>query len=136
MTRRLPVSPGLWQRIRQSRYRWVLRLAVVAVAGLAMLLWSLTRQSDNTLAVENRSNQRIAILQVTLAAKPTAFRDIAPGATARVRLVAGDSVAVDGKLADGTLIRWHGTPPEGATLVVLPGGQIEVRTSRKAARLS
>jgi hypothetical protein len=108
-----------------GRKRWLLRLAVVILAGLAALLWfSGPRPRD--LAVENRSGQSIASLQITVAGQTNAFRDVADGAsvTAAYQARDDDSFRMDGRLADGTRIRASGMLGERTQFLVLPGGQI------------
>jgi hypothetical protein len=46
----------------------------------------------------------------------------------------GDHFELDGKLADGGLVRMVGTAREGADYVVLPGGQIIPRPRNNSPR--
>ncbi len=108
-----------------GRKRWLLRLAIVIVAGLVALLW-FSGQRTRDLAVENRSGQSIASLQVTVAGQTSTFRDVADGArvTAAYQAREDDAFRMDGRLADGTRIRASGLLGERTQFLVLPGGQI------------
>jgi hypothetical protein len=105
--------------------RWLLRLTVVIVAGLAALLW-FTGQRPRDLAVENLSGQAIASLQITVAGQSNIFRDVADGhrVTAAYQAREDDPFRMDGRLADGTRIRASGILGEHTQFLVLPGGQI------------
>jgi hypothetical protein len=104
-------------------------VAVVLVAGVAVLVWAIGRRSPDVVIVENRSGQRVERLQVTLGGKESTFGDIAVGAqvAAPIGPQGGDRFGVEGRLADGTMIRGHGTAGRGSTFVVLPGGQLQIR---------
>jgi hypothetical protein len=108
-----------------GRKRWLLRLAVVPLAGLAALLW-FSGQRSRDLTVENRSRQSIASLQITVAGQTNTFRDVADGArvTAPFQARDGDPFRMDGQLADGTRIRASGMLGERTQFLVLPGGEI------------
>ena len=125
--------PSLWARIRQSRYRWVFRLAVVLVAGIGLLAWAAWGQGRGALAIENQSGVPVALLKVTVGGQTTTFHDLRPGARVAAPVGPDDSnhYAVEVRLADGTIIHGGGEVPEGSSLVVLPGGRT---TFRKAAR--
>ena len=109
-----------------GRKRWLLRLAVVILAGLAALLW-FTGQRPRDLTVENQSSQPIALLQITVAGQTNTFRDVAHGdrVTAAYKARDDDSFRLDGRLADGTRIRASGMLGERTQFLVLPGGRIE-----------
>jgi hypothetical protein len=118
--------------MNRGRYRWLLRLAAVLVAGLAFLL-SATGQRSNVLTVENRSGQRIALLRVTITGKTSSWNDVPPGAEVSTlfRIKSDDHFAVEGRLEDGTMIRGQfgyvttDMSGERARLIVLPGGEIK-----------
>jgi hypothetical protein len=121
--------------MNRGRYRWLVRLTALLVAGLAFLLWA-TRGPQNLLTVENRSGQPVARLEVTLAGETSTFRDVAAGAevTAPFPHPGDQPFAVEGRLADGTMIRGHfGSVGGRVRLTVLPGGQILFRQGGKTS---
>jgi hypothetical protein len=122
------VSASLWGNIRRGRYRWLLRLAVVLVAGVAALVYLISQRSRRVLTIENRSGQPIATLRVTLAGQTSSYQDVRVGV--RVTVPQGenadDRFTLEGRLADGTMLRGRGVLGKGAALVVLPGGQVVV----------
>jgi hypothetical protein len=118
--------------------RWPLRVAVVLVAGLALLFWNLRQRSQDFLTIQNQSGQPVARLRVTAAGEPKTFHDVAAGSGVAVPLGAGDDgLTVEGELADGTLIRGQfgrsavGSAGGRAGLVIVPGGHLEFRTQGK-----
>jgi hypothetical protein len=130
----------------RGRYRWPIRIAILLIAGLGLLVWAITERSRNRLALENRSGQPIASLEVTVA-KPTdlkktvakqthTFEDVRPGAevAAPFPIKPGDHFAFKGVLADGTRIGISGVVQEQSRFVAVPGGQIIPRPSGKAGR--
>lgn len=135
------MSTSRRRSLLRGRYRWPLRLAVLVIAGLALLGWAYAERSRNVLTVENRSGQTISLLHITAAGQTSEFRDVASGAevTASFRIKGDDHFAVEGRLADGTLIRGQfrsvtsGMSGERAHLVVLPGGQIVFRPGGKTS---
>lgn len=108
-----------------GRKRWLLRLAVVILAGLAALLW-FSGQRSRDLAVENRSGQSITSLQITVAGQTNTFRNVANGnrVTAPFQARDEDPFRLEGRLADDTRIRATGMLGERTHFVVLPGGEI------------
>jgi hypothetical protein len=125
------VSPIRWGQIRQNR-RWLIRLALVAVAGLGLAVWYTHQRSQSRLTVENRSGQRIGVLEVTAAGEKETFRDVAVGAAVASSspVQRGERFEVKGRLADGTRIKISGLIGERLELVVLPGGIVQFRPSR------
>ncbi len=113
----------------QGRKRWLIRLAVVLVVGLAGLWWTVAERTRN-LVVENHSGQKVAFLEVTLAGQTHTFRDVATGAqrTAPCEAKDGDRFRVEGKLADETRIRANGMIGESLHFLVLPGGEVKFRS--------
>jgi hypothetical protein len=111
----------------RNRRRWVLRLAAVLVAGLAALLWATGQPARDVLTVENRSGQVLAQLRVTVAGQTSTFQNVPAGGSvsAPFRIRADDHFAVEGRLADGTMVRSNGMAGEQARLIVLPGGEIK-----------
>ncbi len=63
------------------RYRWVIRLGILLVAGVALLLWAATHRTKNGLTIENRSGQTITSLEVTAAGTTTHFTQVPSGTT-------------------------------------------------------
>ena len=123
------MSTSLWSRINRGPYRWPIRLAAVLLLGLVLYAWFTGEWSHKGLTVENRSDQPISLLRVTVAGQRTIYTDVPAGGsrTAPAGGEGGDRFAVDGHLADGTMIRGEGSMPPGRALVVLPGGQILAR---------
>jgi hypothetical protein len=127
----------LWGRINQNRTRWLLRLAAVLVAGLAVFLW-VNRERTQDLIIENRSGQKITQLKVTIAGQTHPFRNVAMGSDVSVTVSSkgDDPLVMDGELADGGMIRSRFpsirevTDTEPPKLTILPGG--EVRPARAA----
>jgi hypothetical protein len=117
-----------------KRSRWLFRIAILLVLGLAVLLWYSRQQEQNGLIVENRSGQPVAVLKVTVGGDTNTLRDLANGADApaALRTSSDERFSVSGELKDGTVISGRGTLPERATLTILPGGQIQVRQSGKS----
>jgi hypothetical protein len=96
-----------------------------------VLLWVNYGRPRDRLTVANRSGQAITLLQVRVGGETHAFRDVAAGADVAAPLGGGDErVAGEGQLADGTRVRGQ-FANAAAVLVVLPGGQIELRPAGK-----
>jgi hypothetical protein len=125
-----PAAPQ--PRAAAGRRRWLLRLAALLVAGLAVLLWATQQRPAKVLNVENKSGGPITSLRVTVAGKTTAIREVPPGAT--VPAPFGDSgdaqFVVDGDLPGGKL-HVLGKAEEGLTVVVQPGGQIKYQPAAR-----
>jgi hypothetical protein len=119
---------------RPGRFRWPLRVAILLVAGLALLYWPIHQRSRDTLTIQNQSGQRIDELRLTAAGETKTFHDVAPGAEVAAPLKADDRFTVEGQLADGTMIRgqFGGTAGDRAPLVILPGGQLVFRQQGKS----
>jgi hypothetical protein len=116
--------------MNRARYRWLLRAALVLVGGLALLVWAVGRQAGHRLTVENHSGQPIAVLRLTVAGESKTFENVKEGAgvAAPFPISGAEAVAVEGKLADGTVIRYRRAQAgEQVNLLVLPGGQIAPR---------
>ena len=116
--------------------RWMIRLAVVAAAGLGVLLWIQIRSHKPTLTIQNQAGQPIPSLKVKVGEETRAFNDVAAGAEVSVPLRnRTESVRVELRLADGELHTYTGRAAESEdsepVLVVTPGGQIGPRKSRK-----
>jgi hypothetical protein len=126
---------SLLQRSRQGPRRWLLRLAVVLVAGVAALVWFARSQPEPHLTIENRSGQPVPELQVTVAGQSTTFRDVATGARVSSPTVArdGDTFAVEGQLADGRRVRMRGTISKATHLLLLPGGDLQFERPGRAS---
>src|SRR4051794_19955656 len=89
--------------------RWVLRLGVVLIVGLAGLFWAVSHRS-HSLTIENQSQQSIAEVTVTIGGQTQSFHDLKAGErlTAEGPGSGDDQFAVKGELADGKLIRANG----------------------------
>jgi hypothetical protein len=118
--------------MNRGRVRWLLRLAALLVAGLAVLLWATGRRSS-LLTVENRSGQSIAFLRITIAGETKSFNDVPSGTevTAPFQVRSDDRFTLEGRLEDGTMVRGHfgyvlqGLTRESVHFLVLPGGEIK-----------
>ncbi len=93
-----------------GRQRWLLRLAVVLLVGLVALFWAVGQRS-RTLTIENRSQQSIPELNITIAGQTKKFRNVKAGdeVSASCPSGGGDRFRVDGRLADGTRL-WSQRP--------------------------
>ena len=123
--------------MNRSRYRWLIRLSILPVAGLLLLLWLSSRERARDLKIENRSQRTITLLQITVAGHTRTFRDMPDGGQVHVPLGAsGGTFEIQGECADGTLLRGRFADTEGGPdvarlgLVVLPGGQITLGKSK------
>jgi predicted acyltransferase len=123
---------SLWQRVRQARYRWPLRLAALLVLGVMLFLW-FTRRPGEQLTVENLAGEPVKALKVTVAGESYTFRDVAAGAVVTTPLAAkeGERFAVEGTLTGGTMVRASGVMGASTHLLVLPGGEVQFRPARK-----
>jgi hypothetical protein len=117
--------------------RWIIRIAVVLIVGLAGLYWSV-REQGRTLTIENRSEQSIAELKITISGQSTTFQDVKAGAQVFAPCPAsGDGLfSVEGKLADGTRVRANGRIADSLYLFLLPGGQLQQRGRRQSGERS
>jgi hypothetical protein len=118
-------SPAAAAGPPKRRYRWVLRLAALPVAALALALWLAREQTKEGLTIENRAGQPIATLEVTVAGRVSTFRGVPAGAD--VTAPPGDEpdrrFRVEGKLADGSMIRGSGVYDPRTHFVVRPVDQ-------------
>lgn len=114
--------------MKLGRNRWLLRLAIVLIGGLAVLLW-LINQRTRSLVLENRSGQTIDLLRITIGDQTNTFRDVGTGkdVTATGPIKGDDHYSVDGQLADGTRIRSSGVIDENNHFLLLPDGSMVKR---------
>jgi hypothetical protein len=122
--------------MNRGRYRWLFRLAVLLAVGAGFLLWAWYRDRSPILTVENRSGQPIAELRVTAGGDTSTARDVQSDAEVAtpLRTKGADHFVVEGRLADGTLVRGRfglTAGGESLRLVVMPGGQIVPRPAGK-----
>jgi hypothetical protein len=121
--------------MKSGRSRWLLRLAIVPVIGIAMLLWANQEKSHNVLTVENRSGQPLSLVKVGVAGQAKTYRDVAAEAVVTVPLWAGGDgetvITVECQLSSKSTMRWQGKPDAPVHLVVLPDGQIIIRPAGK-----
>lgn len=107
--------------------RWLLRIAIPLVAALAMVLWALER-SRNVITIDNQSGQPIATLHIIRGGESKVFNDVPVRAPITATTQNGGPFTVEGRLADGTLIRARfGEVEAQVDLVLLPGGQLQFR---------
>ena len=116
----------------QGRKRWLIRLAVVIVVGVAGLWWTMNERTE-TLTIENHSGQTADLLEVTIAGQTCSFRKVAAHATvnAPCKVKEGDPFLVNGRLADGTHIRVSGRIGDSLHFQLLPGGEVKFRPRSK-----
>jgi hypothetical protein len=122
--RRCFMNPG--------RKRWLIRLAVLLILGLIALFWSVGKMERN-LTIENRSQQSIAELKITIAGEVKTFQNIKAGDEVSTPCPASDQVlpfTVEGKFADGSLFRFTGQIRESLSFLLLPGGQFQPRPKK------
>lgn len=116
-----------------SRKRWLIRLAILLIVGLIALFWSVGQRSRN-LTIENRSEQSIAELKITIAGQTKTFQNVKAGAEVSAPCPAqGDALfTVEGKLADGSLVRVNGRIGDSLYFFLLPGGLLQPRGKGKS----
>jgi hypothetical protein len=110
------------------RNRWLLRLTVVFVVALLALFWAVGEHT-RTLTIENRTEQSIAELNVSIGGQTQTFQNVKAGEqmTAQCPARGDDRFTVEGRLADGTRIRANGRIGDNLDFVLLPGGQLQPR---------
>jgi hypothetical protein len=115
-------------------------VAVLGVLGLLLLWWVLYGQAEAVVTIENQSGQAIARLRVTRAGATTEFHDLQPGAQVTVPARDGEQAAfaVDGELADGTLLRgrFSAVGADRPTVIILPRGEVQFRLAQKRSPFS
>jgi hypothetical protein len=119
--------------MKPGRNRWLLRVAIPLLVGLAVLVWALGTRGQHGLVVENRAGQPLARLEVTVGEQTKIIRDMPAGADVAVPISTkgASPVHVQAQLADGTLFRGQFREiPEGTRVVVLSRG-IELRLPGK-----
>jgi hypothetical protein len=128
------VATSVWGRINRGPYRWPIRIVAVLLVGLGLYAWFTRDRAANGLTIENRSQQPISVLRVTVAGQRNVYQNVPSGGsvTAPAGGEGGDRFALDGQLADGTMLRGAGGLPPGRALVVLPGGQVVTRPAGRA----
>lgn len=111
-----------------GRQRWLLRLAVVLLVGLVALFWAVGQRS-RILTIENRSEQSIPELNITIANQIKKFQNVKAGeeVSAPCPPRGEDRFSVDGRLADGTRLRANGRIGDSLHFLLLPGGQLQPR---------
>ena len=111
-----------------GRSRWLIRLGIVLLLALAALLWVIATRRPS-LEIENRSEQSIPVLQITIGGQTRTFHNLSSGAQVAMPCPRrGEEVfSVEGKLADGTRIRANGRIGDDLHLILLPDGQLQPR---------
>jgi hypothetical protein len=119
--------------MKTGRNRWLFRIALLVVLGVAGLIWFTRTNAQDVLIIENSSGQTVTSLRVTLGEHTNNFKDVATGksVTAGVRSGGKERLVIEGELADGGVIRWRGTVEEKASFVIVPGGHIQMRQPNK-----
>jgi hypothetical protein len=111
--------------------RWLLRVAIPLVGALALIVWAIGR-SGNVVTLENRSGQSIPLLQVVRGGETKTFQNVPPGAEVSATTGERGPFTVDGRLANGTLIRARfGDVKARAELTILPDGQLRLRKRKE-----
>jgi hypothetical protein len=112
----------------RNRVRWVLRLAALAVAGLAGLLWAM-HDRENHLTIENRSGQAIMELRLTVGEQSSTFRGIPTGSdvTTPFTVQPDAPFSMEGQLFDKSLIRGKGVAGTDTRLTILPDRSFTIR---------
>jgi hypothetical protein len=118
--------------VTRRRNRWLLRIAVVLVAGGAMLFWAL-RQKPPPLTVSNKSGQAIAKMRISFGDETSTFTNVARSEEISVPVVGKSDTpfSVDINLADGNLIRSSGRWQQPIKVIVLPDNRIEIHPADK-----
>ncbi len=115
-----------------GRKRWLFRLAILLLVGLGGLFWSIGKLGRD-LTIENRSEQTITEMKITIGGQTRTFTDVAPGGEASAPCPTMDSelpFTVEGKLADGNVFRLRGQIRASLHYLLLPGGQLQPRPKR------
>jgi hypothetical protein len=114
--------------VNNGRSRWLIRLGIVLLLALAALLWAIATRRPS-LEIENRSEQSIAVLRVTIAGQTRTFENVSSGAQVAMPCPSrGEEVfRIEGKLADGTRIRANGRIADDLHPLLLPGGELQPR---------
>ncbi len=117
----------------RTRYRWPLRAIPLLLVLAALAIWAVRSARPERLTVENQSGQAIPFLRITVAGEAGTFHDIAAGETiaAPFDIRGEEPFTVEGKLADGTLIRSSGLSAAGLSVRILPAGKIDLRRGGK-----
>jgi hypothetical protein len=120
------VSPLFGKARGPGRSRWLVRGLLIVAAGVGLLAWALVPPK---LVIENRSGQTIPFLQLTVAGEKASFKDVKSGASVTVPMKVNESdpFTVEGRLVDDTRIRGAGVLGENGLILVLPGGQLELK---------
>jgi hypothetical protein len=115
----------------RTRNRWMLRFAVILVAGVGMLVWSFRQRGESMLIIANQSGQVIVDLTVTAGDQSLTLRNILPDSEVSVPFVTrGDTqFKLRGNLAGNLIIRYDGKV-ERLKMLILPGGMIQVPTTK------
>ena len=118
--------------MNSGRNRWLIRLAAVAVGGLALWMWTSQQAAQNVPTIENQSGQALAQLRITFAGQTKTFQNVPTGTKLIVPLgvKSDDAFTADVRLANGIMLRWNGPVQEGRSLILLPTGAFEVRKNK------
>jgi hypothetical protein len=110
-----------------NRKRWLVRIALVAVLGVAMLAWSLSQRTEPRLTIENRSKLPIKQLRVTVDNHTQTFTKVVDGGELTVPLGTRSDTEclVEGELGDGSIIRQKFFHPVSGTLVIGQRGETQ-----------
>ena len=112
--------------------RWLIRLSVLFLVGLAALFWSVSGRGRN-LTIENRSQQSIDELKITIAGQTKTFQNVKSGAEVTAPCPASGRelpYTVEGKLSDGKILRSNGQIRDSLHFLLLPDGQLQPRPKK------
>jgi hypothetical protein len=123
--------------MNKNRRRWLLRLSILPLAGIAFLLWWSYHERTRSVTVENRSGKGIAQLQVTAAGQTSTYAQLHDGGAVTAPCGGdGDHFDVEGRFDDGAVFKGQGqfpesSPGQGTALVIGPGGGVAPRKSSR-----
>ena len=117
--------------VTAGRSRWLIRLGIVLLLALGALLWVFVVRRP-TLEIENRSEQSVATLTITIGGQIHTFENVPAGGRMAVSSPnrSEERFTIQGRLADKTRIFATGRIGDDMQFLLLPGGQLEPRRKR------
>jgi hypothetical protein len=115
-----------------NRRRWFIRMGIVAVVGVALLVWTISQGAQARLTIENQSGQAIDQLRITIAGQTSMVKNLPNGRELSAPLgdKAGAPCEVRWQFADGGIHRFA-SPATAGTLTILPRGETRFKPSGK-----